>query len=120
VRPSRSIVRRPSVQRSIRPSITMFPGPVSNAITRLNEPPAGNHVTFVMPPRFTTRRWRFGCRKHRWWISGVSGAPWPPAARSRGRKSATVSTPVRSAMTDGSPICSVERTRCRPSRLGYG
>ena len=32
------------------------------------------------------------------------GAPCPPAAMSRGRKSATVVTPVSWAITDGSPI----------------
>jgi phosphopantothenoylcysteine synthetase/decarboxylase len=37
-------------------------------------------------------------------FAGVSGAPCPPAAISRGRKFATVVIPVRSAMTAGSAI----------------
>ena len=39
-------------------------------------------------------------------VSG--GAPCPPAATSRTRKSATVVIPVRSAITAGSPICRVD------------
>ena len=36
---------------------------------------------------------------------GSRGAPWPPAATSRRRKSATVVRPVASAITFGSPNC---------------
>ena len=38
---------------------------------------------------------------------GTSGAPCPPAAISRARKFDTTATPVRSASTAASPICSV-------------
>src|SRR3990170_3267783 len=38
---------------------------------------------------------------------GTSGAPWPPAATSRGRKPLTTLTPNRSAITAGSPSCQV-------------
>ena len=37
----------------------------------------------------------------------TSGAPCPPAATSRGRKSATTGQPVRSAIHAGWPICRV-------------
>ena len=40
---------------------------------------------------------------------GTRGAPCPPAARSRTRKSATTGNPVRSAMTAGWPNCQVAR-----------
>jgi hypothetical protein len=39
---------------------------------------------------------------------GTSGAPCPPAATSRTRKSLTTSMPSRSAMTAASPSCQVE------------
>ena len=39
---------------------------------------------------------------------GTSGAPCPPAATSRTRKSLTTSMPVRSAITADSPSCQVE------------
>ena len=39
----------------------------------------------------------------------TSGAPCPPAATSRTRKSLTTSRPVRSAITADSPICHVDR-----------
>ena len=41
---------------------------------------------------------------------GREGRTLPPAAMSRGRKSAMVVTPVRSAITAGAPIWSVDRT----------
>src|ERR1039458_1538586 len=51
------------------------------------------------------------------WKAGINGAPSPPAARSRRRKSATTSMPSRSAMMLGSPICKVNGAspcgRCR-------
>ena len=39
--------------------------------------------------------------------SETSGAPWPPAATSRARRSETTGTPVRSAIHAGWPTCSV-------------
>ena len=60
-----------------------------------------------MPPRFSTPRASAGSAKAAWWKKGASGAPSPPAARSRGRKSATVVQPVRSAITRG--IADLER-----------
>ena len=69
---------------------------------------------------FWTARARRRSEKRTKSAKGTSGAPWPPAATSRGRKSATVVMPVRSAMTDGSPICSVDRTSVRPNRRPSG
>ena len=86
----------------MRESMTMFPGPVSKATTWPSVQAAGRYVTFAMPPIFWMHRDFLGWRKRRKSAKGTSGAPWPPAARSRGRKSATVVMPVRSAMTQGS------------------
>ena len=47
---------------------------------------------------------------------GHQRRPSPPAAMSRGRKSATVVIPVRWAMTEGSPIWRVERIARPPYR----
>ena len=62
-----------------------------------------------MPPRLRISRPSSGEVSTAWWKNGVSGAPSPPAAMSRARKSATTVTPVRSAITEGSPIWSVAR-----------
>ena len=48
-----------------------------------------------------------GSRYNRYSVNGTSGAPAPPAATSRTRKSATITQPVLSAITAASPICSV-------------
>ena len=88
--------------------MTMLPGPVSNAITPSNSARGGRNVRLPMPPIFCTMRgfvWSVNSAQSAY---GTSGAPSPPAAMSRTRKSATVVMPVRSAMTAASPICSVE------------
>ncbi len=51
---------------------------------------AGRNVTLLMPPMLTMARGR-SAAKTTAWNAGTSGAPWPPAARSRLRKSATTS-----------------------------
>src|SRR5690606_28232494 len=88
-------------------SISALAGPVSKPRTG---PVAGSRVRLAMPPRLSTARSspatcsRAACRP------GSSGAPWPPAATSRRRRSATTVIPVRSAMVEGSPSCSVYGT----------
>ena len=56
-----------------------------------------SHVTLLMPPMFTTAREMDAWRNTASWKAGTRGAPWPPAAMSRRRKSATTSIPVSSA-----------------------
>ena len=46
-----------------------------------------------MPPTLTIARARSARAKSAWWNAGTSGAPCPPAAMSRRRKSATTVTP---------------------------
>ena len=54
-----------------------------------------------MPPMLSTPM-RLARRPNQaWWKKGASGAPWPPAATSRLRKSATTSMPVSSASSAG-------------------
>ena len=83
-----------------------MPGPVSKP--RTSGEPAASSVALAMPPMFTTARWRVASRNRAAWNSGANGAPSPPAAMSRRRKSATVSMPVISATRFASPICTVK------------
>ena len=53
-------------------------------------------------------------------MSGTSGAPSPPAATSRTRKSLTTGRPVRSAITAASPICSVAPRAPGGARVVHG
>ena len=64
-------------------------------------------VTLPMPPMFCSARHSSPENSNASAI-GTSGAPCPPAATSRTRKSLTTSTPVRSAITAASPSCHVE------------
>ena len=82
-------------------SLSMFAGPVSNAITS-SARALEMSVRFAMPPRL---RRAIGARsaKSTWSPKGTSGAPSPPAAMSALRKSETVATPVRRATRDASP-----------------
>jgi hypothetical protein len=92
------------------PSTTAQPGPVSNARTPASDavPRGVTTVTLPMPPRFCSARNPVAVEKSSASAIGTSGAPWPPAATSATRKSEITSTPVRSAMTAGSPNCHVE------------
>src|SRR5690606_35998751 len=94
-------------QASIRP----LAGPVSKPIT---SPSRGSRVRLAMPPRLSTAR-SSSARSTAAWKAGISGAPWPPAATSRRRKSATTHRPVASAITFGSPICRVKGASPRGS-----
>src|SRR2546427_2465754 len=49
-----------------------------------------------MPPMLRSSRPRSACPKRTTSARGTSGAPWPPAATSRERKSLTTRTPTRS------------------------
>ena len=119
-RPSASYPQSASPVARTNSSRRTFAGPVSKPVTAPASSPAGSTVTFAIPPRLRMTRPRLEWANRRWCARGVSGAPSPPAAISRGRKSATVVTPVRSAITAGSPTCSVDRTLCAPSGLGNG
>ena len=70
-------------------------------------PRGGRSVTLAMPPTLTTTRWT-GPPNSAAWNAGTSGAPWPPAATSRLRKSATTVMPQRSATRAGLLSCSVQ------------
>ena len=114
--PARREARRPDelVQEDVR-------RPGVEAGDRGGVRPGGKHRDIRDPAQIEDRpRPRVGWANRRWCTRGVSGAPSPPAAMSRGRKSAMVVTPVRSAITAGAPICSVDRTLCAPSGLGTG
>ena len=63
-------------------------------------------VTFAMPPMFCRARHRVPLNSIAS-AMGTSGAPCPPAATSRLRKSEITASPVRSAMTAAFPICQV-------------
>ena len=60
-----------------------------------------------MPPMFSTSTVSSGRPNTPWWKAGTSGAPWPPAATSRLRRSATTVMPVSSASRAGLPSCRV-------------
>ncbi len=47
---------------AMQASITIFPGPVSNAITPSSPHPAGIAVKFAIPPRFSSTRFTFAER----------------------------------------------------------
>src|SRR5688572_22240442 len=104
--------------------MSVLPGPVSNAIVGLPPPTS---ETFAMPPMLRSAIRLRDPPKTNSSKKGTSGAPCPPAAMSRGRKSATTSTPVSSAMIDGSPTWSVWRPGschavwpCDPMTTGRG
>ena len=61
----------------------------------------------LIPPRLQTTRVSPGAPNTVAWKAGASGAPWPPAATSRLRKSAITSTWVSSASSAGLLICRV-------------
>ena len=109
VAPSASKRCMPPLSRQTAWSISALPGPVSKASIASHWPPGGTQVTLPMPPMFCTARLSCWSPNNSASPHDASGAPWPPAAMSRGRKSATVVTPSRSAITDGSASCSVER-----------
>ena len=92
----------------VTPSITATPGPVSNARTPSICPCGGTTVMLPMPPRFCSPRQSDSEEKSIESAMGTSGAPCPPAATSRTRKSLTTSIWVRSAITAASPHCHVE------------
>ena len=90
-------------------SITATPGPVSNANAPSATPRRGTQVTFAIPPTFSSQRPCCSCPNSMTSASGTSGAPCPPAATSRARKSLTTRTPTRSASTAASPSWNVAR-----------
>src|SRR6266566_1157396 len=106
--PSRS-KGAPASMRRVTASITPTPGPVSNASAPSITPRRGTQVTFAMPPMLRSSRPRCGWPNNITSASGTSGAPCPPAATSRDRKSLTTRAPTRSAITAGSPSWSVAR-----------
>ena len=106
--PSRSNGRSGS-RRRVTASTTATPGPVSKAIAPAVTPRCATHVTLAMPPRLSSSRPRSGSPNSMTSASGTRGAPCPPAATSRARKSLTTRTPTRSASTAGSPSWSVAR-----------
>ncbi len=81
-------------------SISTLPGPQSKPSTGVSTPRAGSPVRLLIPPTFTTARGS-SPRNAAAWKAGASGAPWPAAATSRLRKSATTSMPVNSASAAG-------------------
>ena len=85
--------------------MTATPGPVSKAIAPSSTPPRGTKVRLAMPPRLSSTRCLLLLEKSSRSAIGTSGAPCPPAATSRARKSLTTRTPNRSASTAGSPSC---------------
>ncbi len=101
--PSASKVR--PVWRWHQASISALAGPVSKPRTA---PSRGIRVRLAMPPRFSTARSSSAAPSMPRWKAGISGAPWPPAATSRRRKSDTVVIPVSSAMRLPSPSCTVK------------
>ena len=79
--------------------------------------PFHEDADLVMGPT-TKHRWAYACSKALC-RAGSSGAPWPPAATSRRRKSATVVMPLRSAITCASPNCIVNGwTPSKPAPAG--
>ena len=113
--PSRSNASTPSEAARATVSSGMLPGALSKATRSASR--SLTSVTLAMPPMFCSARRRPGARNRRWSASGTRGAPSPPAATSRTRKSLTTGQPVRSAMTAASPICSVAPT-C-PAERGW-
>ncbi len=76
-------------------------------------PRGGRSVMLAMPPRLAITRWRAGSANIAAWNAGTSGAPCPPAAMSRARKSATTVMYARSATRAGLLSCSVQPS-CGP------
>ena len=60
-----------------------------------------------MPPRFCRTRARRGWAKRSHPAAGTSGAPWPPATMSAGRKLETTGAWTAAAIKAGSPSCQV-------------
>src|SRR5713226_7183535 len=77
-------------------------GPIANV--RLFGPPWRGRWLLTIG-----KRPRSGWRNRRTSAMGTGGAPCPPAATSRARKSLTTRTPTRSAITAGSPSCKLAR-----------
>ena len=98
----------------------MLAGPVSKARTSAAVQAAGSAVTLAMPPRLSSTRFFVAWRKRQKSSMGTSGAPWPPAARSAGRKSLTTGMRRRSASSAGSPICEVQRIGAPRNFAGDG
>ena len=65
-------------------------------------------VMLAMPPMLTTTRCASAAPNSAAWNAGTSGAPCPPAATSRLRKSATTVMPARSATRAALLSCSVQ------------
>ena len=76
-------------------------GPVSHAFTAWPSSPTTE--TLAMPPRLSAARGPPGPASHSPSSVLASGAPWPPAATSRARRSETTGRPVRSATHAGWP-----------------
>ena len=70
-------------------------------VTGRKEEVGGSTLRLEIPPIFSTSVVWSGRAKTLWWNAGTNGAPWPPAATSRLRKSATTLTPVSSAKSAG-------------------
>ena len=87
-----------------QPSMSVLPGPQSKPDIA---PSVRSKVMFEIPPMFNTPTACPSCANQAWWKKGASGAPWPPAATSRLRKSAITSIPVSSASRAGWFSCSV-------------
>ncbi len=88
-----------------QPSSSALAGPASKP-RRL--PSGASRLRLAMPPRLSTARSSSLLPSIARWNAGISGAPCPPAATSRRRKSATAAMPVSSAMRLASPICQVK------------
>ena len=67
---------------------------------------------------FSTSTVWLGLRKTPWWNAGTKGAPWPPAATSRLRKSATTRMPVSSANKAGFAVAVCSPCRRTPGGDG--
>ena len=114
-RPSSSRVCRPSVTRAAATSSRQLAGPVSQASTGSSS--SRTMVTLAMPPRSSAARGPPGAASHRASRVLASGAPRPPAATSRARRSEMTGRPVRSATQAGWPICRVPTQS--PSRTSW-
>ena len=93
-RSPRAVVVECCAEVPLRPRVEQHvAGPAVEAARMVR--PAGRQDTLLMPPMLTTARERVALRKTASWNAGTSGAPCPPAAMSRRRKSATTSMPVQ-------------------------
>ncbi len=108
---------RPEVTRAARPSMIMFPGPVSKATTFSALPPAGSQVTLAIPPMFWMAR---GCGRGGTEHNRSKGREVPPAPlpRHRTAENQTRRQPAVAATAAALPSWSV--TVLRPARPGSG